>query len=137
MNSSTPYSSYYGEYAASLEGLIQVKLDRKLTTAESNALRNAGSMMLLDDLDKRFHAAESNEQVEHLLQSCIALFQERYELGMRQIQEESQRVLARELRVDEVAQLKTLKNLHEIMVAIERIQQGKRDIGAISGSLND
>jgi uncharacterized protein YaaW (UPF0174 family) len=131
MTSLTPYSKYYGDYATSLEELIQLKIKRKLSDAESNALRNAGSLMLLDDLDKRIQNAASTVEIEQLLNSCINLFQERYELGLKQIQDELQQVLIRELRVHEVSQLKSLKNLHEVMIAIETIHSGQRDIQSI------
>ncbi len=129
------YNQMFAKYAEQMQSDFEAKLERELTAEEVNALRNAGSLMMLESVDQGLYYAKSKSDAEKALKECFGL-ESRFVDGFKELIERIQKRLKRELNEQEINKLKVLPNLYEINCVIELLETRKKKIKSVEELLN-
>ncbi len=121
------YSEQFEKYASALEAYLEQKLARKLSSAEKNGLRNAGTFLMLESVDQSIYYAKSKEDIEKVLIDCTEGFQSRYNMSADELMNKIEKELGREVRAEEKEKLlSSLRNVNEITAVIEKLKGNKK-----------
>ena len=101
MVSERRYTKAYAEMADGIQEEAESKLGRNLTEEEGNAIRNAGSLMMLESVGMGIFGADHSELVEKRLADAASAFSDRLEETHKRVSQSLEKKLGRRLSENE------------------------------------
>jgi hypothetical protein len=115
------YSESYRLVCEAIETGAIEKLGRILSAEERRGIWDAGSLMMLEGIDRQIDAATSAVEVEQILVEGGVAFQERraqaLDIGIQRLKT----AVGRPLTVEECNQFQSVETLYEAMDIVERV----------------
>ena len=128
MKSDRRYTNAYAQMADGVQTTAESKLNRSLTDAECNGIRNAGSLLMLESVAMVMEHAMTAEEVNTQLADAVAAFPSRLSDALNDVQSTLESKLNRPLNSAESELVSTIPNCLEAMLALHKIE----DAGSIS-----
>lgn len=113
--SETPKEDHYEQYARALEEDLQEKLKRSLDAHERNSLRNAGSGMMLETLDRMLFYAKPGDDLEGKLKEALSAFDSRLDHFISNIDKNFVSMIGRSPTEAELAEVRLRSNLFDAL----------------------
>jgi hypothetical protein len=117
------YSQTYRLVCQSIQDWVQERLGRPLTAIERNGIWNAGSLMMLESVERTLEAAQSIPLLETELANLSVTFNERFQSGVEKLGEELIELLSRPLSIEEHQAINNVATLYEAMRVVDWLRE--------------
>ena len=122
MTSDRRYTNVYAQMADGVQKTVESKLNRSLTDAECNAIRNAGSLMILESVAMGMEHATTAEEVNKQLTDAVTAFPSRLSDALNDVQSRLESKLNRPLSSAESELVSTIPNCLVAMFVLHKIE---------------
>jgi hypothetical protein len=119
------FSEVYRLFCEGIEADASTKLARSLTHEERLGIWNAGSLMLLEVVEREIRAATTGAAVSHMLVEGAVTFQARRTMDLDVGVERLHKALGRPLTLTERDQFHNVATLYEAMHIVEYVLEAE------------
>ena len=116
-------SDLYRQYCEAIEAEAIKKMNRPLSEMERLSLRNAGSLLMLEQYAMQIDFAETDTQLAEALSDIAPVSAERLQITLDSLVDFVGTSLRRELSSEEVARLRELTTVEEAMQLSEQLAE--------------